>query len=405
MGLLDMLLGGAPAAASAAAPASPSPDVTVTAQRQHQPVPGAGYNNMDEVNALHAVQGQYAAAQPPPDGPHTGLVNAIPDAMPGAGTLRNILGTLGDAFLVQSGHQPAYAQRQQREQIANAAAGFENDPGAAASRIAATAAPGSMQDAMSMQSQAQANDLKKATLANTQAYRDSVMGDREQNHQAAQAIQQGKADDRTRSLNGGMLAAAAAKSPAAYAQARQAALARIKPGSSIDPTEYPESVDDFNSAYGLNANQYAHQQTSASSIQERQQAAAQASTDRQRGQNMAAGSNQARVNATYAGQGVSSGGRVQQYIAKQNSGQTLTPAEQADYTKLTHVGGATGGGIHLPPGLQPQGPSTGIGSNLAPPHPNGTVVATPPQGQFSQVHTYPSGRKAGWNGHAWVPIN
>lgn len=51
------------------------------------------------------------------------------------GTLRDILGTLGDAFLVQSGNKPVYGPRRDREQNADAMAGFTDNPLAAIERL------------------------------------------------------------------------------------------------------------------------------------------------------------------------------------------------------------------------------------------------------------------------------
>lgn len=51
------------------------------------------------------------------------------------GTLRNILGVLGDAFLVQSGNKAVYASQRQREKESDAIAGFTQNPMAAAERL------------------------------------------------------------------------------------------------------------------------------------------------------------------------------------------------------------------------------------------------------------------------------
>ena len=52
------------------------------------------------------------------------------------GTLRDVLGILGDAFLVQSGNAPMYAPTRRREKISDAWAGYSVDPIAAAERVA-----------------------------------------------------------------------------------------------------------------------------------------------------------------------------------------------------------------------------------------------------------------------------
>lgn len=51
------------------------------------------------------------------------------------GTLRDILGTLGDAFLVQSGNKPMYAPRRQEEMKADALQNFMDEVGGPASRL------------------------------------------------------------------------------------------------------------------------------------------------------------------------------------------------------------------------------------------------------------------------------
>lgn len=51
------------------------------------------------------------------------------------GTLRDILGMVGDAFLVQGGGQAYYAPRREREKISDAWAGASDDPIAAAERV------------------------------------------------------------------------------------------------------------------------------------------------------------------------------------------------------------------------------------------------------------------------------
>jgi hypothetical protein len=49
------------------------------------------------------------------------------------GTVRNILGAIGDAFLVQSGHEPVYAKRMQQQRLASALGNYLGnlDPGMA----------------------------------------------------------------------------------------------------------------------------------------------------------------------------------------------------------------------------------------------------------------------------------
>ena len=51
------------------------------------------------------------------------------------GTLRDVLGVLGDAFLIQGGNAPIYAPIRRQERISDAMAGFTEDPVAAAERV------------------------------------------------------------------------------------------------------------------------------------------------------------------------------------------------------------------------------------------------------------------------------
>ena len=51
------------------------------------------------------------------------------------GTLRDILGLVGDSFLVQGGRDPYYAPRRRQEQISDAWAGASENPQAAAERV------------------------------------------------------------------------------------------------------------------------------------------------------------------------------------------------------------------------------------------------------------------------------
>lgn len=52
------------------------------------------------------------------------------------GTLRDVLGILGDAFLVQSGNKPVYSAVREKEKLSDAMAGFTKNPRAASERMA-----------------------------------------------------------------------------------------------------------------------------------------------------------------------------------------------------------------------------------------------------------------------------
>lgn len=81
-------------------------------------------NNSDAIK-----ERQYAAEMGDDAAQHKGMFGT-------KGTLRDILGTVGDAFLIQSGNDPIYANQRQRERAADAMTGFSRDPVAAAERMA-----------------------------------------------------------------------------------------------------------------------------------------------------------------------------------------------------------------------------------------------------------------------------
>ena len=63
------------------------------------------------------------------------------------GTLRDVLGLVGDAFLIQSGNNPVYTPHKRQEEMSDAIAGFTEDPLAAIERVAAVN-PGAAQAMM-----------------------------------------------------------------------------------------------------------------------------------------------------------------------------------------------------------------------------------------------------------------
>lgn len=78
------------------------------------------------VDAVKAVQSDVEATEETSD--RKGMFGT-------KGTLRDILGLVGDAFLVQSGRSPMYAPAREQERISDAWAGASKDPVAAAVRV------------------------------------------------------------------------------------------------------------------------------------------------------------------------------------------------------------------------------------------------------------------------------
>lgn len=100
------------------------------------------------------------------------------------GTLRDILGTLGDAFLIQSGHNAIYTPQRQREKIADAYSGFTGVSGAdpdevqknqmaALERLAAT--PGGTELAQKAYAQMQDNNTRMAANQNQTSYKNDSL--------------------------------------------------------------------------------------------------------------------------------------------------------------------------------------------------------------------------------------
>lgn len=93
------------------------------------------------------------------------------------GTLRDILGTLGDAFLVQSGNKAIYQPQRQQEKMGSAMVEFSKDPMAAAERLAAQGFP---EQAQAVLEYAGNQQLKKAQMQSLADTRDSQVATRKE---------------------------------------------------------------------------------------------------------------------------------------------------------------------------------------------------------------------------------
>lgn len=81
------------------------------------------------------------------------------------GTLRDVLGTIGDAFLVQSGNKQMYAPRRDQERMGDALAGFTQDPMAALERLATL--PGGAEMAQKFYDDISQNQIRSKTAEMT----------------------------------------------------------------------------------------------------------------------------------------------------------------------------------------------------------------------------------------------
>lgn len=217
MALLDSLLG-----AFGVQPQSAQPSVATPNQGSVAPPAQSSSGEPTQVtvtaphgyaNAKEAQQVQGAlAAEPKPQG--GGLDQGLYGLMPQSwshGTLRSILGSLGDAFLVQAGKNPEYQQRLQNQQVGEAMAGYMQNPQQAIERIAATGAPGSLDMAKNFEDAYQQSLIRKQMLEQQNAYRQSLIDAKNQQ------LQEGRdrIADSQRGMIGGMIAGV--KTPQDYA--------------------------------------------------------------------------------------------------------------------------------------------------------------------------------------------
>lgn len=168
-------------------------DITVSPTRQPPPAssappppPQAGantqapqdstldYNNSQQVAAIHSA----LDASPPQGGSdNPGIYGLLPKNLQ-HGTLRNVLGAIGDAFLVGDGGQATYGPRMARQAEGNAMAGYAQNPQAAIERLAATGAPDAMKNSDGLETNLQNMKMRQAIAAQTQSYHDAETNDR-----------------------------------------------------------------------------------------------------------------------------------------------------------------------------------------------------------------------------------
>lgn len=95
------------------------------------------------------------------------------------GTLRDVLGTLGDAFLVQSGNKAVYQPQRQRERAGDAMFGAAQDPYQAAERLAAM---GEVEAAQELLQQAQQAEYQNSSIASIEGSRQDQANNRKEDN-------------------------------------------------------------------------------------------------------------------------------------------------------------------------------------------------------------------------------
>lgn len=307
-------------------------------------MPGLNYNNSMQAGAVNdAISGEPALrggmANP-------GLYGILPQGLQ-HGTLRNMLGALGDAFLVGSGHQAQYEPRMQRQEIGRAMAGYDpNDPAAtqaAIQRIASTGAAGSPEMADKLEQNFQSAQLRKQLM--------------EQNNNYKQQTIQARNDSLFNRMNPVAQADLAQAKDADDYKARLARWnTRLK---AIDPSQ------DAVTAFGV-PEEFTPGGVASTAGMTNQQITQHG--DRQSGQDTSRRNTDVRAGATIKAAGISAGSRnyatdvgadkptsaniLQGLIDKQNKGEKLTSSEQAAFDHMTQVSKK---GRSLPPGLTTPG--------------------------------------------------
>lgn len=290
---LSMLLSGLGGGQQAAPPTPPQPPtvdvsgkpidpnattevapIEVTAPAK--PPPAAPPIQYDNSKDAAAVQQSLANAPPLQGGSaNPGLWGLLPQNVQ-HGTLRNVLGALGDGFLMHEGQRPAYSDRMNNQEIGRAMAGYANNPQAAIERVATTGANGSVEMADKMENNLQNLQIRQQVAQQNNSYRQAMMASRNDSIiQRMAPMVAGWAQN--------------AKTPADYAAAyarADAAAKKISPDAGAEDFGYVDPADwkpGAMTGVGATTGQIQRNVTSQQSIAERAQGSRWAHQDRQDG--------------------------------------------------------------------------------------------------------------------------
>lgn len=306
--------------------------------------PDLNYNNSQAAGAVNSA----LTGEPPTRGgmANPGIYGVLPQSLQ-HGTLRNMLGALGDAFLVGSGRQAQYEPRMQRQEIGKAMAGYNPDDPASAQaaiqRIAATGAAGSPEIADQLQKNYNDVQLRKQLMQQNSMYKQQTI--------------QARNDSLYNRMNPVAQADLAQAKDADDYKARLARWnTRIK---AIDPSQ--DAVTAFGvpeefapGGVGATAGM-TNQQITQSADRAAQRAQAGRDTDvnaRSRIQAAGIGAGSRNYNTDETDARPTSANMLQDIRAKVNAGETLQPGDQAIWNHATQLAKK---GRALPPGLTTPG--------------------------------------------------
>lgn len=306
----------------------PPMDTPEQTSAPRSPSPPMNYDNSEAQSALMDV---VRGMKPDGGSANPGIYGLLPKNLQ-HGTLRNVLGALGDAFLVQSDHPATYAPHMQRQQIGLAMAGLDpNDPQsvqAAIQRVAATGAPDSIELADKMQKNFSDTEVKKQAAASNQLYRQSMTESR-----------QDMALQRMIPNIGAMVRNTKTKDQYTAAFQRAEAIAQ-RIGPDYHATDFglvePENwTQDNSQTAGLTSNNLLTSEDKGK--QRRTSERGQDLNYRGRVDAASVGA-QGRIASTGISVGKSTDATILQgLIDKQNGGEELTPAEQYTFNHMTQV--------------------------------------------------------------------
>lgn len=308
--------------------------------------PGLNYNNTRQAGALNDAMSQL----PPSRGgsANPGIYGILPQKLQ-HGNLRNVLGAIGDAFLVQGGAKASYGPRMANQEVGSALAGYDpNDPAsvqAAIQRVAATGSPESQEMVAKLQASYAAAQSRKTQMEQTAEYHNGTLEAKRENlynrMYATATGDLGRAKD----------AEDYARRLARWDQRIKAidpemdAVTALGVPSDFDP-------DQVSSTMGMTSNQ-----TTQSSDRGLQRETSRRNTDVNAGARIQAAGISAGAHvegANISANRPSSAQMLEGLVSKMNNGETLTPAEQSVFNRLTHVSQGRGRSS-LPAGLTPGG--------------------------------------------------
>jgi hypothetical protein len=245
------------------------------------------------------------------------------------GTLRNVIGAIGDAFLVQSGNAPTYAPRMERQRLGQAMAGYDpDDPDtvqAAVQRVAASGMPGSVELAQDMQKDYGNQRLREQNAESLTEYRKAQIGSK-------QATIFNNMAPKIQGLMYGV------QTPEDYM--RRYTLAdsiakRIDPESDatlafglVEPDQWEPGME---TGYGMTQNQH---------VVSEDKAAGRATTERGQDLGYQGRIEAANINADarrYGTDKATTATMIQGLMEKRDRGEELTPAEQEFWDKQTNI--------------------------------------------------------------------